>query len=151
MDLGYVASAVQLILPAKNRRFGTLDALGLIGLLGLAIARYVPVAKLVPFWGCGFRQVTGVPCPGCGLTRAADRFAHFNVLGALEANPLGTLAAGLFGAAIFDSALHLIFRVPIPELLLDDGEWRRVRWGAFVLFCLNYAWVIFAWVVLGLR
>lgn len=127
------------------------DALGLIGLVGFAIARYVPVARLVPFWGCGFRKVTGIPCPGCGLTRVAERFAHLNLLGALEANPLGTVAAGLFFVAIPASALHLILRVPIPELVLDEREWRWVRWSALILFCLNYAWVVFAWVVLGFR
>lgn len=138
-------------MPARNRSFGALDALALIGVIGFSIARWIPVATLIPFWGCGFRKMTGIPCPGCGLTRVADRFAHFNVLGALKANPLGTVAAALFAAAIIYSALHLLFRVPVPELVLDEKEWRRVRWGALLIFGLNYAWVIFAYSVLGLR
>ena len=143
--------AVQLIVPARNRTFGALDALAVIGLIGLAVARFVPIATLIPFWGCGFRKLTGIPCPGCGLTRVADRFSHFNVLGALKANPLGTVAASLFAAAIVASALHLAFKVPIPELVLEEKEWHRVRWGAFSLFGLNYAWVIFAYTTLQLR
>lgn len=138
-------------MPSRNRSFGTVDALALIGVVGFAIARWVPIATLIPFWGCGFRKVTGIPCPGCGLTRVADRFAHFNVLGALKANPLGTVAAALFAGAIVASAVHLIFRVPIPELVMDDKEWRRARWGALILFGANYAWVIFAYAVLNLR
>lgn len=142
---------MQLVIPEKNRSFGALDAIALIGVIGFSIARWVPVAKLIPFWGCGFRKMTGIPCPGCGLTRVADRFAHFNVLGALKANPLGTVAAAGFAIAIVYSAVHLLFKVPVPELVLHDKEWRRVRWGAFILFGLNYAWVIFAYAVLGLR
>ncbi len=138
-------------MPARNRSFGALDALALIGVVGFAIARWIPVARWIPFWGCGFRKMTGIPCPGCGLTRVADRFAHFNVLGALEANPLGTVAASLFALAIIYSALHLIFRVPVPEFVLDQKEWRRVRWGMVTLFALNYVWVVFAYSMLGLR
>jgi hypothetical protein len=148
---GYGAFDVQLIVPARNRSFGALDALALIGLVGLAIGRFVPLARIIPFWGCGFRKLTGIPCPGCGLTRVADRFSHFNVLGALKANPLGTVAAALFAFAIVASAVHLAFRVPVPELVLEEKEWSRVRWGAFMLFSLNYAWVIFAYTTLHLR
>ena len=142
---------MQLVMPKRNRTFGALDALALIGVIGLAVARWIPIAKIIPFWGCGFRKFTGIPCPGCGLTRAADRFAHFNVIGALKANPGGTVAAALFAAAILASALHLIFKMPVPELVLNEKEWKRVRVGAVVLFSFNYAWVVYAYAVLGLR
>lgn len=145
-----VCGAVQVYVPPRNRSFGTIDALALVGLVGFAVARWVPLARIVPFWGCGFRKVTGIPCPGCGLTRVADRFAHLNILGALKANPLGTVAAALFAAAIVASFVHLTFKVPVPELVLDDREWTRVRWAAVLLFCVNYAWVVFAYTQLKL-
>ena len=142
---------MQLIVPARNRSFGALDAVALIGVIGFAIARFIPIARLIPFWGCGFRKLTGIPCPGCGLTRVADRFAHFNILGALKANPLGTVAAALFASAIIASALHLVFGLPVPEAVLDEKEWRRLRWSAALIFGLNYCWVVFAYTVLKLR
>lgn len=135
---------MQLVIPQKNRRFGPVDAFALIGVVGFAIARWVPIATMIPFWGCGFRKLTGVPCPGCGLTRVADRFAHFHFLGALKANPLGTVAAAAFAAAIVVSFLHFAFKMPVPELVMTDREWKRARWLVVGLFVVNYAWVIFA-------
>ena len=140
---------MQVYFPPRNRSFGAVDALGLVGLVGLLIARFVPVARLIPFWGCTFRKVTGWPCPGCGLTRAADRFAHLNWLGALQANPLGTVAAVGFAIAALASFSHLVFKAPLPELVLSDREWTRVRWAALGLFVANYAFVIVGYRYLG--
>lgn len=142
---------MRVYLPKPNRSVGAADAMGFIGLIGLLVARFVPIATLIPFWGCMFRQVTGIPCPGCGLTRVADRFAHLNVVGALKANPLGTLAAAFFATMAVWSFLHLAFKVPIPELVLDDDEWRRVRWAVLFLFIANYAWVVFSYTQLHFR
>ncbi|MCU0695143.1 MAG: DUF2752 domain-containing protein [Myxococcaceae bacterium] len=142
---------MQLVLPRPNRTLGTIDALGIIGLVGLLIGRYVPVALIIPFWGCTFRETTGIPCPGCGLTRVADRVAHFNVTGAFMANPLGTVVALLFAVAVVLMVVHLVFGVPIPELQLSDAEWRVVRWVAVGLFFANYGFVVFAYRVLHWR
>ena len=142
---------MQLFVPPRNRRLGPIDALGFIGIVGLLVARYIPLATIIPFWGCGFRRVTGIPCPGCGLTRVADRVAHLNFAGALRANPLGTLAAGFFVATAMVSLLHLAFAMPVPELVLDDREVRRVRWLAVALFGFNYVWVVFSYTQLDYR
>ncbi|MFL5349825.1 MAG: DUF2752 domain-containing protein [Hyalangium sp.] len=129
-------------LPAPNRNFGVVDTLGLVGLVGLLIARYIPVARLIPFWGCMLRQTTGWPCLGCGLTRVADRVAHFNIPGALQANPLGTVAALLFALAALAMVLHLAFAMPIPQVELTEREWSRVRIALSVLVAVNYAFVV---------
>jgi hypothetical protein len=131
---------MQLHWPPPNRTFGFIDALGLTGALGLAVARWVPIARL-PFWGCMLREQTGWPCLGCGLTRAADRFSHGNVLGALQANPLGTLAAALFALCALASVLHLVFKVPLPQVKLGPGESRGLRWAVVVAVVVNWGWV----------
>ena len=133
---------MQLTWSARNRSLGFVDALGVMGLLGLLVARFVPIAKLIPGWGCALRQTTGWPCLGCGLTRAADRFAHGNVLGALSANPLGTLAAALFALAALWTVLHLTFALRTPDLVLGPRETRVVRLTLVALVLLNYAYVI---------
>jgi hypothetical protein len=133
---------VKFNVPAPNRKPGLVDTLGLVGLVGLLIARYIPVAKLIPFWGCVLRQTTGWPCLGCGLTRVADRVAHFNIPGALQANPLGTVAALLFALMAVAAVLHMVFAMPIPELELSPREWSRVRVTLSVLVVVNYAFVV---------
>lgn len=126
--------------PPRNRSIGFLDALGLTGLMGFLVARFIPVARL-PFWGCVLRQTTGWPCLGCGLTRVADRMSHFNVAGAWEANPLGTVAAGLFALAMVASALHLAFGMPVPKVNLTDREAARLRLLVGVAVVVNYAFI----------
>ena len=38
---------------------------------------------------CGFRRLTGMGCPGCGLTRSFAFMAHGDVVGAFGVNWLG--------------------------------------------------------------
>lgn len=127
--------------PRPNRTVGFIDALALTGLTGLLVARFVPVARL-PFWGCVLRQHTGWPCPGCGLTRAAERVAHFNIAGAWDANPLGTMAALSFVVTIVLSVLHLVFKMPLPILATSRKEARMMRITLAALVVINYGYVI---------
>ena len=128
---------------ARDRRVGVLDALGLTALCGFAVARWVPVARL-PFWGCTLRRTTGWPCPGCGLTRAADRLAHGNVTGAFEANPLGAFAGLLLAVLASWTLLRMALALRAPQLSLTEGE---ARWGRRLLVAavaVNYLYVILA-------
>ena len=127
--------------PKPNRTLGFFDVLGLLGLLGLLVARFVPVARL-PFWGCVLRQTTGWPCPSCGLTRVAERVAHGNLAGAWEANPLGTVGALLFALTALISLLHLLFKLPIPDVRLTRREAFLTRATIVLLVLFNYAYLI---------
>ncbi len=40
---------------------------------------------------CGFLLVTGLPCPGCGLTTSFAHMVRAEVVGAAMANPFGVL------------------------------------------------------------
>jgi hypothetical protein len=133
---------VRVFIPPRNRTPGLVDALGLAGIIGLLVARYIPVAKLIPFWGCMLREQTGWPCLGCGLTRVADHVSHFHFMRAWEANPLGTVCALLFAAMAVMMLLHMLFKVPVPEVILTPREWRWVRIGLPIVILCNYAYVV---------
>ncbi|MGO8971706.1 MAG: DUF2752 domain-containing protein [Myxococcaceae bacterium] len=126
--------------PAE-RRFGFLHALGLAGLLGLLAARFLPLQRL-PFWRCALREHTGWPCPGCGLSRVAVRVAHGDIAGALDANPLGTVAALGFAACAVLAALQLLFALPLPLVSLSAREARATRLAVFSALAINYAVVV---------
>jgi len=125
----------------RERRFTLLHALGLAGVLGLLLARFVPVARL-PFWRCVFREHTGWPCPGCGLTRAADGLAHLRLGFAFESNPLGALAGCLMAGAALLGLVQWAFRLSLPVPHLSPGEARASRVAVVAAVVANYAFVI---------
>jgi hypothetical protein len=88
------------------------------------------------------RRLTGWPCPGCGLTRAADRLAHGNLVGALAANPVGAVAGAALAFCAIYMVLHLLLGLPTPDLRLDAREARWARRALVVTLLLNYAFVI---------
>ena len=125
----------------RERRFTLLHALGLLGVSGLLVARYVPLARL-PFWRCVFREHTGWPCPGCGLTRAADGLAHLRLGFAFESNPLGALVGCLLAGAAVLGLVQWVFRLALPVPRLSEAEGRAARAAVVAAVLANYAFVI---------
>lgn len=126
--------------PKANRSLGFVDALGVVGLLGFGVARFVPLERL-PFWSCGFRESTGWPCLGCGLTRAAQHLSKGELFEAFAANPLGATAGLLFALAGVLTVLHLSFKLPLPEVSVSAREGKWVRVGLVLLVALNWGFV----------
>ncbi len=81
-----------------------------------------PLAVAVAFGApaCPTALFFGLPCPGCGLTRATFALAAGDVSGALAMNPLAVVVCPLFvGAAAF--AVYRYVR---------QGSVRANAWGA---------------------
>ena len=51
---------------------------------------------------CIFHQLTGLHCPGCGMTRATSALLEWDVIPAIRCNPLGVilLPIALFGVGL---------------------------------------------------
>ena len=87
------------------------------------MARFVPVAHL-PFWHCVFREHTGWPCPGCGLTRAAEGLAHLRLGFAFVSNPLGALVGCLLAGAAVLAVVQWVFKLSLPVPIPSPREAR---------------------------
>jgi hypothetical protein len=65
---------------------------------------------------CPFRLATGLPCPGCGLTRSWVYIAHGDFGDALRANPFGYLTMTAAVALIVLVAVTVVLGRPVPSL-----------------------------------
>ena len=89
---------------------------------------------------CPFRAVTGLPCPGCGMTRAFCSIGHGDIAAAFSYNALGPL---VFAAAllVWAHALAVVLKLAGPRAALE--RLRPTERAAQVMLALTLAW----WVV----
>nr|WP_040517702.1 DUF2752 domain-containing protein [Gordonia aichiensis] len=100
---------------------------------------------------CPFRMMTGLPCPGCGLTRSWVHLMHGDVGGALAFNPFGPLTLAVTAVAVVlavwrlaagrTAVQRLRVRRLLPIVLTLVGIWlvygvarivdAAVGWGVF--------------------
>ncbi len=97
-----------------------------------ALARFAPA--------CPFHALTGMPCPGCGATRAALALARGDVAGALAWNPLATLAlvGGLAAAALAPAWVALEGPLPVLAPVLPA----RARAALVAMIALDWAYLV---------
>jgi hypothetical protein len=95
------------------------------------------LAPLLP--ACLLRELTGLPCPGCGTAHAALALARLDLRGAISFNPLATVGAlffvlgGAAAAAVYASGRPLFE----PRL---SGTGRRL--AALLAVAANWAWLL---------
>ncbi len=85
------------------------------------------------FWQCPILYYTGIPCPGCGMTRALLRLLILDFAGAAAYHPLVYLLGGYY--------LVLAGAFVAGRLRLGTSAW---YWGSlaaiFILYGLWRAW-----------
>ncbi|MBC7979717.1 MAG: DUF2752 domain-containing protein [Armatimonadetes bacterium] len=77
--------------------------------------------------GCAFRKLTGLQCPGCGMTRATYAALHGNIGDAFRLNPVGMVLLPLALVGLGIEVLGWVRGRPLP-FRLNVG-----RWGAAVI------------------
>jgi hypothetical protein len=101
------------------RRSGAAATLGLTGTAAAALTIACAVSPARAESGpilCPFRLATGLPCPGCGLTRSWVFIAHGDFGAALRANPFGYLTMAAAVALIAVVATAAVRGRPIPSM-----------------------------------
>lgn len=90
----------------RDRKF----VLVVAGTAGVQIAL---VSLNLPGWGCPFFRVTGIPCPGCGLTRA--------VILLLKGDLQASLRFHAFAPIVLLTAVALILVLLLPRSITQPA------------------------------
>lgn len=85
-------------------------ALVIAGTVGVQIAL---VSLSLPGWECPFFRVTGIPCPGCGLTRA--------VILLLKGDLQASLRFHAFAPIVLLSAVALVLVLLLPRSITQPA------------------------------
>lgn len=117
-------------MPPQQRLHRLLTKLFLVAAVGVGYALWVNLTH----WSipCPFHAVTGLLCPGCGVTRMCLALLQLDVVGAWQANPV-----------------LLVLLLPIAGLLLyrmvcyvRQGHTHAKRWETLVWSCLAVVLVL---------
>ena len=111
----------------------------IIGLSGLLATGWLRSGLPTPL--CPFHALTGLPCPTCGMTRAAESLLRGDVREALAWNPLGSL--GLIAAVLFVGYAATVVTLRLPRLRLQGPPPRFWRLGIALLLGLNWGYLLF--------
>jgi uncharacterized protein DUF2752 len=122
------------------RRSGAAATLGLAGAAAAALAIACAVSPARVESGpviCPFRLATGLPCPGCGLTRSWVFIAHGELGAAVRANPFGfvTMAGAVALIAVVATAVAAGRPVPSMSPIVRSRPF-LVVFGCWVVFAL---------------
>ena len=116
------------------RRVAILFAAGLVFAALLHYTGIFPAGRLasIPFLVCPFRALTGIPCPGCGMTHALLAIAGGDLQGAFHFNPFSFFLLFLTGLSLMPErqatrlipygarGLHVLY---VMVLVMVVGYW----------------------------
>jgi hypothetical protein len=103
------------------------------GLIVLALCGAFALIVLLRLPFCPMAGILGVPCPGCGLTRATLALLRGDLRGALHLHPLVLVLAPIFIWATTSAALSYV-RGPHPSANLKP--WLASRLATVLAFTL---------------
>ena len=79
------------------------------------------ILRIFDFVFCPFHEITGIRCPGCGMTRAFLALSQFRIKEAIQYNPFSIVLFGLLLCQIspWSKKVEILFRkYSVYEILL---------------------------------
>lgn len=100
-----------------------------MGLLGLALAGglYYLFIRLTGWWiPCVFQKLTGLACPGCGMTHFCSEAARLDLAGAAGENLAVALLIPVWAVFLIAS----LFRKDRSRRLTETAAFNVLAWGS---------------------
>jgi hypothetical protein len=125
---------------AKKRWLILCGLLTGVGAIALWI-RYPEIVGFGPF--CPFHKITGIPCPGCGGTRATEALIYGRIWEAITINPVAiafdVTVAVLVGWFALDTLRGK--DTLLPRLLKKWNPWLTAT--ILTIITINWIWTIY--------
>jgi hypothetical protein len=136
--------------PLVSKTAGAVLAAAVVGLVAgiWTLRTFDPNTAGSLFPSCLFFTLTGLYCPGCGLTRALHALVHFDLPRALAMNSLMVLSVPLWALmAVHGVGGRLRLPAAVTSILFDGRYWIF----ALLLFGVlrNLPWWPFSWLAPG--
>lgn len=132
------------MIALQDRRLPIAAALGVAAIAGVGLLyAFDPNSASSPFPGCLFHAITGLYCPGCGITRMLHALVHGDLARAASMNVLALAGLPVFGVFIAEQAgAPRWLDGPLRRVLFDGRLWI----GAAIAFGVlrNLPWAPFA-------
>jgi hypothetical protein len=107
------------------RRAAPIVGGGALAVSAAFLATHDPGATGSRFPACAFHQITGLWCPGCGLTRGTYQLLHGHVGAALSYNVLTPLALAAI-IVVWVGWLRASWGAPPPHVPARTAHWLAV-------------------------
>jgi hypothetical protein len=108
-------------------------------LAGVGGVHLALTAAGLPGWPCPFRMAFGLPCPGCGLTRATVALLHGDWAQAMKLHAFAPLAVVALGGVIAGTLLPAATCGRLAAALIRLDARFRLGWvllGALLIYWL---------------
>jgi hypothetical protein len=131
---------------AGRPRLPAACAAGAGAVLAMFVARAMVDGRIL-YPGCGFRWLTGLPCPGCGGTHALAALGDGEPLAALACNPLvALLALGMVVLALAAALDHAILGGRLAAFVSDRvrRDVRHAGWWMLGAAVVNWIFLLVA-------
>ena len=94
-----------------------------------------PAVSFLP--GCQFRRLTGLQCPGCGMTRATYAALNGHLGHAFSLNPLGMILLPTTLIGLLPELLNWVRKTPVTWRLRPGPAITRL-----IVVCLLTFWIL---------
>lgn len=101
----------------------------------LAILAYILITHFLKICNCPVKLITGIPCPGCGMTRACMAILRFDFIKAFQYNPLVFILPIILWIVIFSE------RPIIGKIYKNNIFWISLLIIVIITYILRFVFV----------